>query len=281
MTDSVKGAGILDYLPLAGGVFGALGSIGSSLIQANSVRQAQAAQERALGRAQGTIKGAYETAQGYQQPYQQGGQQDYQTMRQMMGAGQFNADPYSYQPEQFQFKADPGYQARLQEGNRQIMGQAAARGTQLSGATQKALQRYGQNFASQEVGNAFNRFTQNRQFGAENAWNQYQAQNQQAQNRFGQMQTMTGYGVNAANTMGEQATGYGTNMAGLYGAQGNVQAAGAMGRGQAYGNMVNNFGNFAPQLLTDFGSAWAAGAPAREEKKAKANNVWGVLNAKH
>jgi hypothetical protein len=59
---------------------------------------------------------------------------------------------------------DPGYQFRLDEGQKALEGSAAAGGNLLSGSTLKALTNYGQNAASQEYQNAFNRFSGNRQF---------------------------------------------------------------------------------------------------------------------
>lgn len=59
---------------------------------------------------------------------------------------------------------DPGYQFRLDEGQKLLEGSAAAGGNLLSGSTLKALTNYGQNAASQEYQNAFNRFSGNRAF---------------------------------------------------------------------------------------------------------------------
>lgn len=59
------------------------------------------------------------------------------------------------------FKTDPGYQFRLSEGNKAIDRAAGARGGRYSGATLKNLQRFSQDLASNEYGNAYNRaFTQ-------------------------------------------------------------------------------------------------------------------------
>jgi len=57
----------------------------------------------------------------------------------------------------FNFEADPGYQFRLDEGNKAIDRAAGARGSRYSGATLKGLQRYAQDYASGEYGNAYNR----------------------------------------------------------------------------------------------------------------------------
>lgn len=60
------------------------------------------------------------------------------------------------------FQQDPGYNFRLQQGMRGIEGGAAARGGLLSGGTLKALNRYNQEFASNEYTNAYNRFNADR-----------------------------------------------------------------------------------------------------------------------
>ena len=57
----------------------------------------------------------------------------------------------------FNFQADPGYQFRLDEGNKAIDRAAGARGSRYSGATLKGLQRYAQDYASGEYGAAYNR----------------------------------------------------------------------------------------------------------------------------
>ena len=62
-----------------------------------------------------------------------------------------------------QFKQDPGYAFRMSEGMKALENSAAARGGLLSGATMKGIQRYGQDMASQEYMNAFNRYQVERQ----------------------------------------------------------------------------------------------------------------------
>jgi hypothetical protein len=57
-----------------------------------------------------------------------------------------------------QFQADPGYGFRMSEGMKALERSAAARGGLMSGATLKGIQRFGQDLASQEYTNAFNRY---------------------------------------------------------------------------------------------------------------------------
>lgn len=55
------------------------------------------------------------------------------------------------------YKQTPGYQFRLREGQRTLEQSAAARGGLFSGGTGKSLQRYGQEFATQEYDNYLRR----------------------------------------------------------------------------------------------------------------------------
>jgi hypothetical protein len=64
------------------------------------------------------------------------------------------------QPSMADFNAIPGLQARYQMGLQGLERGAAAKGSLLSGGTQKALARYGQDYASGEYQNLFNRALQ-------------------------------------------------------------------------------------------------------------------------
>ena len=55
------------------------------------------------------------------------------------------------------FQTDPGYQFRMDEGQKALDRSAASRGLLRSGAQQKAITDYGQNVASAEYGNYFDR----------------------------------------------------------------------------------------------------------------------------
>ena len=108
-----------------------------------------------------------------------------------------------------QFQQDPGYQFRLSEGLKALDRQAAARGGLISGSALKAAQRYGQEAASQEYTNAFNR---------------YQAERQA---RLGPLQSLAGVG----QTTAQQIAGQGQQMAANVG---NLQTSGAAARASGY-----------------------------------------------
>lgn len=128
------------------------------------------------------------------------------------------------------FQADPGYQFRLGEGQKQIESSAAARGGLLSGAAAKALTKYNQNFASNEYGNAFNRF-----------------QTQQG-NRRNMLATLAGIGQNATNATQQAGQNFatGSSNAAQYG--GNALASGYAGQANALasgaGSLTSIAGNY-------------------------------------
>ena len=68
-------------------------------------------------------------------------------------AGQFAFRP----PTAADMMQDPGYQFRLQQGQQALERSAAARGGLLSGGFARGAQEYGQNMASQEYGNVYQR----------------------------------------------------------------------------------------------------------------------------
>lgn len=147
------------------------------------------------------------------------------------------------------YKADPGYQFRLDEGNRGVERSAAARGGQLSGATMKALQKYGQGMASDEYGNAYNRFN-NDQTTQYNRLSGIAGTGQQASNQIGQYGSnyanqVGSTNMNTANQIGSNMIGAGNARAGSYMATAN-SINGAIGTGvntyqqQQYLNNMNN-----------------------------------------
>ena len=81
-------------------------------------------------------------------------------------------------PSAADLQNEPGYQARYQMGADALQHSAAAQGSLLSGGFQKALARYGQDYASNEYSNAYNRayqnYAQNYNIQSVAPWNRYQ-----------------------------------------------------------------------------------------------------------
>ena len=146
-----------------------------------------------------------------------------------MGAPQSDfgsaARPFSMEA----FQQDPGYGFRLGEGLKALERSAAARGGLLSGGTGKALQRYGQEAASQEYGNAFNRFYTERQ------------------NLLNPLLSLSGRGQTVSSELGQQAGQFGQAGANQLGQIGNVMASGTVGStnaiNQAIGQGVSIYNN--------------------------------------
>lgn len=116
------------------------------------------------------------------------------------------------------FEKDPGYQFRMDEGMRGVQGGAAARGNLLSGAAQKALQKYGQDYASNEFSNAYQRDTANKT------------------NQYNRLAGIVNSGQGASNQISNAAGQYAQNTASNNAALGNAQAAGAIGQANAWSN---------------------------------------------
>lgn len=108
-----------------------------------------------------------------------------------------------------QFQADPGYGFRMAEGMKALERSAAARGGLLSGGALKATQRFGQDLASQEYQNAFNR---------------YQAERQA---RLAPLQSLAGVGQTTAQQIGEAGMRTAQNV-------GETQMSGAAARASGY-----------------------------------------------
>jgi hypothetical protein len=123
---------------------------------------------------------------------------------------------------------DPSYKFRFGEGMKALDRQAAARGGLISGGALKAAQRYGQEFASNEFGNAYNRLASMAGLG----------------------QTATGAQSNAAGQFGANAgnlmTGAGAARASGYVGGANALTSG-LGQYMNYTQNQNLINRFAPQ----------------------------------
>lgn len=164
--------------------------------------------------------------------------------------GQFNRQFETAAPEYRtftaqDFQADPGYQFRMAEGQRGLERSAAARGGLLSGGALRALERYRQGVASDEYGNALQRFNndQTQQYARwGDAYNRFYGDQDRAINR---LSALAGVGQNATNTGNQMAANYGTQAGNNMMQAANAQAAGTIGRAQAYGNALNSISNMA------------------------------------
>ena len=80
---------------------------------------------------------------------------------------------------------DPGYQFRRSEGLNAVLHSAASRGLSRGGSALKALDRYGQGFASNEFGQLFNRSVTTHGLGRQSALDEYSQGRQLALDKHG------------------------------------------------------------------------------------------------
>jgi len=148
--------------------------------------------------------------------------------------GRTNAMPPAFQFRPEQLTTDPGYGFRLSEGLKALERSAAARGGLLSGGTGKALTRYGQEAASQEYGNAFNR-----------GLTEYNALRQRESDEYNRLaglagiggttaQQLTAAGSNYGTSASNLLTGTATNVGNLMAGQGQTAANALLAQGSAY-----------------------------------------------
>jgi len=149
------------------------------------------------------------------------------------------------------FQADPGYAFRLSEGMKALDRTAASRGGLLSGATLKGAQRYGSDLASQEYGNAYNRFQANRATQSQeyqNAFNRYQAERAAQEQGYGNafnrfqaertntlapLQSLAGVGQSATQQAQQASQNFATGGTNTLANYGNAQASNLIGQGNA------------------------------------------------
>jgi len=159
------------------------------------------------------------------------------------------------------FQADPGYAFRLSEGMKALDRTAAARGGLLSGATLRGAQRYGSDLASQEYGNAYNRFQTNRAAQSQeyqNAFNRYQAERAAREQGYGNafnrfqterintlapLQSLAGVGQSATQQAQQAAQNYATGSTNTYGNLGSGQTSALANFGNAQGSNIIGAGN--------------------------------------
>lgn len=196
-------------------------------------------------------------------PWYNAGADAISQLQQAINSGSFNMNTslinqQTYTPSAFtgdiDITQDPSYQFRLQQGVNALDMSAAAKGRLLSGAQDKAITEYGQNLASEEYGNAFNRALTtfntnegNNQTAVQlnnaanlNTWN---ALSGEMNNQYNRLAGVSGIGQNANNTiinagqnMGNTVTQSNTNI-------GNALAQNAITQGQIKANNAATVGN--------------------------------------
>jgi hypothetical protein len=225
-TQAAAGLGAGAGAAAGGGMLAGLGSnalLGSGLLAGsnviaglyggNAARNAAQAQMDAANQANELAYRIYQQNRADQMPFMASGAAALEgVMGGLQPGGRFTRE---FSPEDLARGQDPGYAFRMSEGMKALERSAASRGGLLSGATMKGIQRYGQDMASQEYQNAFNRFQINRG------------------NQLNPLLSIAGLGQTSTGQAGQQATNYANQAMGNITGAGNASAAGQIGQANA------------------------------------------------
>lgn len=216
---------------MAGVITGALIGGAASLYGSRQARRASDQQVAATREGQASQERMFERSNALNEPFRQAGITGQNRYMELMGLGGNTGAPgygrYTRDFSMDDYQQDPGYQFRLAEGLKALDRRAsAAGGGVLGGPALKAAMRYGQDYASGEFGNAFNRYQINRS------------------NQLNPLASLAGMGQTATGAMSNAALQQGQNMMASASDIGNARAAGRMGSANALMGGVGQGMNF-------------------------------------
>lgn len=230
-------------------MIGAGGALLGGYVASQGARSAASTQADAANRAGDIQSQQFAEQMRLQEPYRQAGLTGQNRLMDLLGLGaNKGAADYGKYARDFSmadYQADPGYAFRLSEGMKQLGRTAAGRGGLISGGTMKGLQDYAQNSASQEYGNAFNRYQTNRANQLQPLGSLMSSGQAAASNQAG---AAGQYGVNAGNTTMAAGNAYAAGQLG----QANTLAGGLGTAASAYQNQMN-FNDFLNRRQPSYG----------------------------
>jgi hypothetical protein len=166
----------------------------------------------------------YGQTQGNVQPFIGEGQQASGYLSQLLAPG--GQLTQSFSPTDYLNNLDPSYGLMKNVGLQTMNAQAGAGSGALSGAAQKGLASWAEDYASTGYNNAFNR---------------WQTQQNATYNR---LMGMSQLGQNSALGLGQIGAGYAGQMSNAITGIGNAQAAGTIGTGNAIAGGINNLAGY-------------------------------------
>lgn len=195
-------------LAIGMGVASAVGGIAKGVAGS----KAAGAQQRAADAAIAEQQRQYDLTRQDQKPWMDAGGSAITTLGGMVQPG---GELYkNFGAEDFQ--TDPGYQFRLAEGQKAIDRFSSSKGRFNSGATLKDSMDFNSGLASQEYGNAFNRFQSNRA------------------TRYNQLAGVAGAGQHSADTVAQVGMNKSNNVSDAEIYKGNARATGYMSIANAF-----------------------------------------------
>lgn len=175
---------------------GAVLGVGSALLGASSASKAADAQSWAAEKQRDLEKEMFDTTTGFFEPYREAGENYLNIYQDQLGT---------------EYTKSPGYDHRLQGGLDAITASGVQRGGLNSGAQQKALLEYGQEFAANDRGNWLDR-----------------------------VGGMMSNGQNASGQLAAAGNRYATGAGDAYANMGNASAAGVIGVNNAIQGGIQN-----------------------------------------
>jgi hypothetical protein len=185
-------------------------SIGSGYMQSQAAKSAAQTQANAADRAMAQERAMYEQSREDLGPYRETG---YTALKDIERMKPFLTSQFG--PDQFAQYLDPSMAFRQRLGTQATERLANVGGGAISGNTLRSLADYGQNLASTEYGNAFNRFQTERG------------------NIYNTLANIAGMGQQSVNTGVQAGQNFAAGQTGLITGQAAAQAAGTVGSANA------------------------------------------------
>jgi len=168
------------------------------------------------------------------------------------------------------FRADPGYQFRLDQGNQSIQNMAAATGNLNSGRALKDAMTFSSGQASQEYGNAYGRHVNDYLTGfnshVQNYNTGFNAHNTNITNQFNRLAAIAGMGQASASSLAGVSQNYANQVSNNLAQSANAQAAGTVGQSnainQGLGSLANAGMNYAAMSQSGYGGGYTPSTPA-------------------
>jgi len=206
-----------------GGIVGSIaGSLVSGIVGGKAAKKAAGIQAESADRATELQREMFERNVELQAPFREAGLSAQNRLLDYLGLSEGAGGKYAKDFSMADFQQDPGYAFRLSEGMKALDRTAAARGGMLSGAALRGATRFGQDMASQEYTNAFNRYQTNRA------------------NQLNPLQSLMGAGQTAAGNVAGAGQNYATNAGQNYMNAANARASGYVGSANAWSNALGN-----------------------------------------
>jgi len=201
------------------------GSVVSGVMGAKAAKSAAKTQAASADYAAELQKEMFDKNVELQAPFREAGLSAQNKLLDYMGLTPGAGGKYTKDFSMADFQQDPGYAFRMSEGLKALDRTAASRGGMLSGAALRGATRYGQDMASQEYTNAFNRYQTNRA------------------NQLNPLQSLMGAGQTAAGQVGLAGQNYANQAGNAYMNAGNARASGYVGSANAWSNALGQAAN--------------------------------------